>query len=264
MGELFNRSCPSSEPEGDMRTIALYNSKGGVGKTTAAVNLAYLAARDGLRTLLWDLDPQGAASYCLRIEPQLKGGSKRMLKNDPGEHVMPTDYPDLALLPADFSNRNLDLRLDAADKPERTLHKRIKRLADDYDLLVFDCPPSISRVSESVFYAADALLVPVIPAVLSLRTLDRLSEFVNRKSRFGKVRILPFPSMVDRRRRLHCEILEQLAMGRPESLRTAIPYASEIERMAEQRAPLPVFASRSRATRAFIALWRELGQRLPT
>ena len=63
-----------------MRVYGLYNIKGGVGKTAAAVNLAYLSARDGRSTLLWDLDPQGAASYCLQVDPKVKGGRKGLLR----------------------------------------------------------------------------------------------------------------------------------------------------------------------------------------
>jgi chromosome partitioning protein len=244
-----------------MQVIALYNSKGGVGKTSATVNLAYLAARDGARVLLWDLDPQGAASYCLRIKPKIKGGGKRLLKNDLADRIKFTDYPSLDLLPADFSYRNLDRVLDDAKKPERGLHKRLKDLSDDYDYVFLDCPPSISLLSESIFYAARRLLVPIIPAILSLRTLEQLAAF-SADERFRDVEVIPFVSMLDRRRRLHREFLERIPRDWPNALDTAIPYASEVERMASERTPLAVFAPRSRAARAYTDLWRELGERL--
>ncbi len=244
-----------------MHIMALYNSKGGVGKTAAAINLAYLAARDGARVLLWDLDPQGAASYCLRIKPKIKGGGKRLLKGDLAEQIKATDYPALDLLPADFSYRNLDRLLDDAKKPERSLHKRLKTLSGDYDYVFLDCPASISLLSESVFYAAALLLVPVIPATLSLRTLVQLSDF-SADRRFGELRVMPFLSMLDRRRRLHREFQQQIPQDWPEALLTPIPYASEVEHLASERAPLAEFAPRSRAARAYADLWRELGQRL--
>lgn len=244
-----------------MQVIALYNGKGGVGKTSAAVNLAYLAARDGARTLLWDLDPQGAASFCLQIRPEVKGGGKRVLKGDLGKRLKATEYAGLDLLPADFSYRNMDLLLDDSKKPERSLHKQLKTLSDDYDFTFLDCPPSISLVSEGVFYAADLLLVPIIPAALSLRTLHQLAEF-SAAPKFRTTRVIPFFSMLDRRRRLHREVLDRAPDDWPELLTTPIPYASEVEHMASERAPLPVFAPRSRSALAFAALWRELGERL--
>ncbi len=93
-----------------MNTLATYNIKGGVGKTAAAVNLAYLAARDGHRTLLWDLDPQGAASYLLRVRPRVKGGGKALIRGKTSleEAVKPTEFDRLDLVPADFTYRNLD------------------------------------------------------------------------------------------------------------------------------------------------------------
>jgi len=87
-----------------MKILATYNIKGGVGKTSAAVNLSYLAAQDGLRVLLWDLDPQAAASYLFRIRPRVKGGGKALIKGsrEIDDSIKGTDFADLDLLPADF------------------------------------------------------------------------------------------------------------------------------------------------------------------
>lgn len=78
-----------------MKTLAIYNIKGGVGKTSAAVNLAYHSARDGFRTLLWDLDPQSSSTYFLRVSPKIKGGGKTLLKkrNSAEEQIKGTKLP---------------------------------------------------------------------------------------------------------------------------------------------------------------------------
>jgi len=134
-----------------MTILATYNIKGGVGKTAAAVNLAYLAAQAGARTLIWDLDPQGAATFYFRVKPKVKGGGKGLVnKSRPaGDLIKGTDYPQLDLLPADFSYRHLDIHLDEMRKPTRALHKILKPLRDEYDYVFLDCPPSISLVSEA-------------------------------------------------------------------------------------------------------------------
>jgi chromosome partitioning protein len=246
-----------------VKVVATYNIKGGVGKTSAAVNLAALAARDGLRTLLWDLDPQGAASFLFRVRPKVRGGGRKLVRgrSDVADVLRGTDVEGLDLLPADFSYRHMDLVLDESGKPTRRLRKVLAPLGEHYDLAVLDCPPSISLVSESVFDAADALLVPLIPSTLTLRTFEQLADFVDAEVD-RQPDIVAFFSMVDQRKRLHREVVETLPDGRDDIVATAIPAATEVELMGVERSPVVVHAPRSRAARAYADLWAELRARL--
>jgi cellulose biosynthesis protein BcsQ len=245
-----------------VKILATYNIKGGVGKTSTAVNMGHLAARDGLRVLLWDLDPQGAASFLLRVRPRVKGGGAALIKGsrDLDAAIKGTDFDRLDLLPADFTYRNLDLTLDATKKPTQRLARLLRPLSSEYDLIVLDCPPSISLLSESVLHAADILLVPLIPTTLSVRTLDQLSEFI---AGFDgrRPQLLAFCSMIDRRKRLHREIAERLPEERSDVAHTVIPALSLIERMSLERAPVTAFAPRSVAARQYAALWAEVSER---
>ena len=242
-----------------MKVIATYNIKGGVGKTTTTVNLACLCARSGHATLVWDLDPQGASSYYFRIKPRVKGGSKDLIagRRELDRLIKGTDYERLDLLPADFSYRNLDLELDARNKPTRRLKKLLKPLASDYEFIFLDCPPSISLLSEAIFDAADFLLSPIIPTTLSLRSMEQLKQFLQDKH-LVDTQLLPFFSMVDRRKKLHRDILETLPGQHPEMLHSVIPYSSDIERMGLERMPLPEFSQKGPSARAYQSLWQEL------
>lgn len=241
-----------------MKIVASYNLKGGVGKTTAAVNLAWLSARDGHRTLLWDLDPQAAATYMFRVRPKVKGGGAKLVrgKRPMSQAVKASDFDRLDLLPADFTYRHMDIDLNERPKPDKTLRRLLRPLARDYDLVVLDTPPSLSLVSENVLRASDLVLVPLIPTVLSVRTFDQLSTFVDEMGG-RKPKLRGFFSMLDRRRKLHREVLAELPAARKRMSATAIPAASAVEQMAVRRAPLVEFAPRSPAALAFDELWRE-------
>jgi chromosome partitioning protein len=245
-----------------VKVVATYNIKGGVGKTSAAVNLAALAAADGLRTLLWDLDPQGAASFLFRVRPKVRGGGRKLVRgrSDITEVLRGTDVEGLDLLPSDFSYRHMDLVLDESGKPIQRLRKVLAPLGEHYDLAMLDCPPSISLVSESVFDAADTLLVPLIPSTLTLRTFEQLGEFLDDVDR--RPDVLAFFSMVDRRKRLHRQVVEALPAGRGDIAAAIVPAATEVELMGVDRAPVVVGAPRSRGARAYTALWAELRERL--
>ena len=131
---------------------------------------------------------------------------------------------------------------------------------DRYDLAILDCPPGITLTSESVFAAADALLVPTIPTPLSRRTLDQLSKFLADYP--APPTILPFASIVDRRKRLQREIADELAAHAFGFLPTAIPNASALERMGVEQAPIATYAPNSLAAIAFRHLWSDVLARL--
>ena len=247
-----------------MRVIATFNLKGGVGKTATAVNLGYLASESGLRTLVWDLDAQGAASFYLRTKPGLGGGAAKLLekKKNLSRAIRSTDYPRLDLVPSDFSYRNIDLELAAHDKPQVRLRKLLRIIKSDYDLVILDCAPSMSLLSENVFHMSDVLLVPLIPTHLSIRAFEQLSAFRDGQLDDSNARLLPFFSMVDRRKKLHRHLVTCFAREHEEILRTYIPYTTHVEQMGEHRAPVNTFADNTPGGRAFRALWAAVAARL--
>ncbi|HEY2783305.1 MAG TPA: ParA family protein [Steroidobacteraceae bacterium] len=242
-----------------MKIIAVTNIKGGVGKTTTAVNLSYLCAASIGPTLLWDLDPQGAASYTLQGDPLERATPKKLLsgKRHLPELILSTGYPNLDLLPADFSYRNFDVHLAERKRPTERLLKMSRSLRETYSVLFLDCAPGISLLSENVLHAADAIIVPLLPTPLSVRMLVQLQDFIANKG-WTDLRLLPFFSMVDRRKSLHHEVIAKTREQFPALLTTEVPYSSEIERMTLRRAPIPAFAPKSAASQVYSALWAEL------
>jgi len=236
--------------------------KGGVGKTSAAVNLAALAAREG-RTLLIDLDPQGSATYSLGVGGRVPGGAVRLLtQGAPAEDVaVPTETPGLDLVPADFSLRRLDRELAEVDRPRRRLRRTIKRLGEGYDTIVLDCPPGIALSIEGILRAADLILVPVEPAELPMRSTEHLAAYLAGDRRLRRAPMRAFLSKVDRRRRSHRDLADELPRQRSEVI-GAIPYAVEVERMPESQRPLVDTAPRSRGAEAYGALWAAVREEL--
>jgi chromosome partitioning protein len=246
-----------------VRIIAVTNIKGGVGKTTTAVNLAYLSAAGGWTTLLWDLDAQGGATYALGCEEQEHASARKLVagERELPELILASGYPGLDLLPADFSYRNFAVHLARRRHPTERLLKMSRSLREIYAALFLDCPAGISLLSENVLRAADAAIVPVVPTPLSLRMLVQLEEFVTREG-WSDLTLLPFFSMVDRRRAMHRELILETRAAFPAMLATEVPYWSVIERMSVWRAPLPACAPASDAARIYRALWGEIRDRL--
>ena len=232
-----------------------------MGKTAAAVNLSMISARHGFRTLLWDLDPQGAATHCYRARAKVKGGASRLLggKRDLEVYVRRTDYENLDLLPADPSFRVVDTILGTRRWPERVLRKLVRSLEGKYDVVILDCAPGLGVVTESVVMASDLVLAPIIPAPLAVRSLDQLQEFVT-TSRDG-LPLLAFVSMLDERKVLHRQVLDQIRADGRFSL-AAVPLSSSVERMGMEQIPAVLASPNNLSAVAYRRLWVEVEDRL--
>ena len=241
-----------------MSIIAVYNIKGGVGKTATSVNLAYFSAQQPGKTLLLDMDPQASASFYFRVRSPKKFGTKKLLKGGRyiEDSIKGTDYPGLDMLPADFSYRNIDLALDELKKSRKWLGKALAPLHDEYDRIILDCPPNLTLLSENIFHAADYILMPVIPTTLSLLSLDQLFAFLD-KIGLAHDKAVIFFSMVEKRKKMHMEMMQSLR-EQHRVLDAFIPYMADIERMGLYRQPVAAARPASAAAAAYEDLWREI------
>jgi len=242
-----------------MTTLAIYSNKGGVGKTAAAVNLAYLAALRGKTTLICDLDSQGATSFYLRIKPKVKRQARGFAKAGRAieDSIKGTDYANLDLLPADFTHRNLDIVFDRLKHSKQRLNKVLKPFEQEYDLIFLDCPPTFNITAENIFNAADYLLTPLIPTTLSVRAYEQMLSFLE-ESHYPLERVYIFFSMVDKRKKMHRETCVMIQNTCDRVLHNTIPYLSEIEQMGLTREPVAAFPHKSAAAIAYRDLWSEI------
>lgn len=242
-----------------MKTIALYNLKGGVGKTAAAVNIACLSARAGLRTLIWDLDPQGAASWYLSAKSGKAHKAGKLLKGKSviGELVQKTAYDRLDIIPADFSYRKMDLLLEQQSETSSSFKQFINPFGETHSLVVLDCPPSLSALAVQVFRTVDAVFVPLVPTYLSLRTFEQARSYI-KTHKLGHKHLYPFFSMVDIRRQLHRELVKHPPTELKHLLPAIIPYSSVIEKMGQFRAPVTSYARSHPAAKAYENLYIQI------
>ena len=233
--------------------------KGGVGKTTSVVNLSYIASLNGAKTLLWDLDSQGAATFFFRIKPKLKSGIKKLAKStkEIEKSIKGTDFENLDLLPSDVSNRNWELKLNELKHPKQQLLSILKKLESQYDYVFIDCPPTLTILAENIFNAADFIFVPIVPTTLSLNSYALMRSFWRKKG-LKLDCIYSFFSMIDRRKKLHRQIVSNFATLEGNFLEQGIPNNSEIEKMGIFRQPIPAFAPKSAVCGCYTKLWYDI------
>ncbi|MCB0695866.1 MAG: ParA family protein [Chitinophagaceae bacterium] len=241
-----------------MFVISLYNLKGGVGKTSSCVNFAYMAARDGYNTLIWDLDPQGAASFYYKSKPKQKGVAKKIIEHNINleDAILSTDYHNLDIIPADTASRKLDIVLDDLKKSKKQLKALLKQVSSEYDFVFIDSPPAFSLLVDNIFQVSDMIFMPVIPTTLSVRTYNMVKEYLE-AGNIGIEKLACFFTMADMRKNMHKDVMSELYKDQ-RFFEHYIPNLSKVEKMGTELAPLEIFAPSSYANTCYRALWREV------
>ncbi|MDA8025888.1 MAG: AAA family ATPase [Actinomycetota bacterium] len=242
-----------------MKTVMFYNQKGGVGKTSIAVNFAYLAASEGFRTLLWDLDPQASATFILRGDDNDAPKASKIVSEEYSldELAIGSNYPNLFLLASSLKMRLFAEKLAESKNPRRRLSRILDSTKDEFDLTVIDAPPNLTDLSETVISAIDMVVVPLQPSPLAIRSSQVMIEHLESIGLSDKC--VALYNMVDQRRIGHrLAITNEEPVGRIPKLRSYIPYSADIEKMAISREPLPVISLTSKSSVAMKGLYNEI------
>jgi chromosome partitioning protein len=251
--------------------LALVNLKGGVGKTTTAVNLAAAFARSGLKALVVDLDPQGSASLSFGVHrEEADPSTAEVLTGPPGkteaaEAVRPTSVEGVDLIPASLRLAGLDLALARKHEPEKLLKKALTPLRRRYDVTLFDCPPGLSILTLNGLVAANAFLVPVVPHSLDMEALAGFLELLETsRERIGKLpeNLGILLTMVDHRTQVTDELVQAIRKRYGQQvLRTEIPVNVRLAQAPGQGRTIFGFESWSTGAFAYGKLGAEVLRR---
>ena len=253
-----------------MTCIAVANQKGGVGKTTTAINVATALAAIGLRVLLVDLDPQGNASTGLGIsQSERKQSTYDLLINNVGLEAafIPTRVPRLDIVPGTVDLSGAEIELVDYDNRTHRLDQVIARSEGPWDVVIIDCPPSLGLLTLNAMVAAHSLLVPLQCEFFALEGLSQLLSTVERiRSRFNPgLSILGVVlTMYDRRNRLTEQVSDDVraVLGRV-VFETVIPRNVRLSEAPSHGVPALIYDHRCPGSEAYISLARELIARLP-
>ena len=251
-----------------VKTIAITNQKGGVGKTTTAVNLTAILADMGQRVLVIDLDPQGNTSSGLGVT--VKDSTNTVYEALMGrvpvkECLTRTQVDKLTLLPTDIRLAGAELELVDLDKREYRLKEALKPIMADYDFIFIDCPPSLSLLTLNALAAADRVLIPIqceyyaLEGVTSLmQTVDRVKRSINPSLDLEGVLL----TMLDGRTNLGLQVVDQVKKHfRKKVFATTIPRNVRLGEAPSHGEPIHIYDPRSTGADAYRALAKEVLER---
>lgn len=247
------------------RIISIVNQKGGVGKTTTAINLGAYLAEAGKFVLIVDLDPQANATSGIGVDPQLleQGVYEAVLGQcRMKDIVQPTAHETLFIGPATPELAGLNVELVDMERREYKLRDALMEIRNDYDYVLIDCPPTLGLITLNGIVAADEILIPVQAEYYALEGLGQLLETVN----LVKDRIRPeidvlgaVLTMYDSRTKLSEDVLQELYKYFPRNIfRSVIPRSVRLAEAPSFGRSIKMFDAHSKGARAYERLAREV------
>lgn len=252
-----------------MKVIAFSNQKGGVGKTTSAVNTAAFLARGGKRVLLIDSDPQGNASSGLGITKKDTEASVYdiLIGNiEPSKAVIKTEYKNLSLIPSGIDLVGAELEL--VDEPRRDfkLKDALDKISDDYDIIIIDCPPSLGLVTINCLIAAEGIVIPLLCEFYSLEGLSQLTNTINQiNKRYNSNLVLlgVLINMYDGRLNLTHQVMNEIKKYFSDKLfKTPIPRNVKLSEAPSFGMPISEYDRYSKGAMAYEAFTKELLEKI--
>ena len=245
------------------KIISIINQKGGVGKTTTAVNLAAFLADKGYKTMLVDADSQGNATSGLSKDVEFEETLYDVLLDDVSieEAVVKTDVKKLSILPASIDLAGAEIEMVSMEKREFLMKRKLDQVCDKYDFILIDCPPSLGLMTLNALVASQEILIPIQAEFYALEGLSQL--VVTRKLNPGLSILGILLTMFDGRTNLSLQVADEVKKYFGNKVfRTVIPRSVKLSEAPSFGEPILTYAPKSKGAEAYKKLCREVIKRV--